>query len=40
MDTVMVTATNVKSLSDISRIEQFNGTHYKDSKKKLYLHLM
>ena len=40
MDTAMVAATNVKFLLEISRIELFNGTHYKDGKKKLCLHLM
>ena len=29
MDTTMVAATAAKSLSDISRIELFNGTHFK-----------
>ena len=35
MDTAMVAATNVKSLPDISRIEPFNGTHYKRWQEKV-----
>ena len=35
MDIAMVTATNVKSLPDISRIEPFNGTHYKRWQEKV-----
>ena len=31
----MVAATNVKSLPDISRIEPFNGTHYKRWQEKV-----
>ena len=31
----MVAATNVKSLPDISRIEPFNGTHYKRWQEKI-----
>ena len=29
VETVMVIATSVKSLSDIFKIEPFNGTHFK-----------
>ena len=35
MDTAIVAATNVKSLPDISRIEPFNGTHYKRWQEKV-----
>ena len=35
MNTAMVVVTNVKSLPDISRIEPFNGTHYKRWQEKV-----
>ena len=35
MDTAILAATNVKSLLDISRIEPFNGTHYKRWQEKV-----
>jgi len=35
MDTAMTAATNVKSMSDISKIEPFTGAHYKRRQEKI-----